>query len=74
MHGFALNVCPDMAGFERIVPCGIVGRPVGSLAQWIPEITVAQVRPIVMQAFEQVFGIRLIVPNTEMDTATDPNL
>ena len=23
MHGFALNVCPDLTGFEQIVPCGI---------------------------------------------------
>lgn len=22
-HGFALNVCPDLNGFKRIVPCGI---------------------------------------------------
>lgn len=39
MHGFALNVCPDMTGFSRIVPCGITDKPVGSLAQWIPGIT-----------------------------------
>ena len=28
MHGFALNVCPDMSGFRHIVPCGIVDKPV----------------------------------------------
>lgn len=28
MHGFAINVCPDLEGFEQIVPCGIreIGR------------------------------------------------
>jgi lipoic acid synthetase len=31
MHGFALNVDPDMAFFEAIVPCGIVGKQVTSL-------------------------------------------
>jgi lipoyl synthase len=31
MHGFALNVDPDMSFFEAIVPCGIVGRQVTSL-------------------------------------------
>lgn len=31
MHGFALNVDPDMAFFDAIVPCGIVGKPVTSL-------------------------------------------
>jgi lipoyl synthase len=31
MHGFALNVDPDMAWFSRIVPCGIADRPVTSL-------------------------------------------
>ncbi len=58
MHGFALNVCPDLAGFEAIVPCGIGDRAVGSLAQWVPGITVAAVKPIVIHAFEQVFRLQ----------------
>ncbi|MEB3178661.1 MAG: lipoyl(octanoyl) transferase LipB [Nostocaceae cyanobacterium] len=60
MHGFALNVCPDMTGFEQIVPCGIADKPVGSLAEWIPNITIAQVREILTQSFAQVFDIQLI--------------
>jgi lipoic acid synthetase len=32
MHGFALNVDPDMSMFAHIVPCGIPDKPVTSLA------------------------------------------
>jgi lipoyl(octanoyl) transferase len=32
MHGLALNVAPDLAHFNLIVPCGLAGRPVTSLA------------------------------------------
>jgi lipoyl(octanoyl) transferase len=59
MHGFALNVCPDMAGFEQIVPCGIGDRPVGSLAQFMPEINLSQVQQTVAIAFAQVFQVEL---------------
>ena len=60
MHGFAINVCPDMKGFERIIPCGISDRPVGSLVEFIPDITVERVRVDVVKAFAEAFDIRLV--------------
>jgi lipoyl(octanoyl) transferase len=32
MHGFALNVDPDLAAFDRIIPCGLSGVGVTSMA------------------------------------------
>lgn len=60
MHGFALNVCPDLTGFTRIVPCGIVDRPVGSLEQWLPGIQIDDVRQQVAIAFAEVFQVDLM--------------
>lgn len=63
MHGFAINVCPDMSGFKRIVPCGIADKPVGSLQEFVPDLTVDRVRIDVAQAFAAVFQIELIEQN-----------
>ena len=60
MHGFALNVCPDLEGFGQIVPCGIRDRPVGSLDQFIPGIDVEVVRPIVVAEFARVFDLEIV--------------
>lgn len=59
MHGFALNVCPDLAGFAAIVPCGIAHKAVGSMAEFCPGITVELVRPVAIAAFAQVFGVTM---------------
>jgi lipoyl(octanoyl) transferase len=32
MHGFALNVAPDLRWFDRIIPCGLTGVGVTSMA------------------------------------------
>lgn len=59
MHGFALNVCPDMTGFQNIIPCGIADKPVACLAEWIPSITCEEVRPHLAASFAEVFNVEL---------------
>jgi len=48
MHGFALNVNPDLSAYEKIVPCGITGAKVTSLtAELGRKVSVNEVLPIV---------------------------
>lgn len=48
MHGFALNVCPDLAAFEAIIPCGITDADVTSMQKELGRaITIDEVAPIV---------------------------
>ena len=55
MHGFALNVNPDLAGFNQIVPCGIADADVTSMARELNrEITIAEVSPILERELFEV--------------------
>lgn len=48
MHGFALNVNPDMSAFAQIIPCGIADADVTSLAKELGrDISVSDVAPVV---------------------------
>jgi len=48
MHGFALNVNPDLSYFEKIIPCGINDAHVTSLAQELGrDVSVDEVMPVV---------------------------
>ena len=58
MHGFALNVCPDLSFFDHIVPCGMADGRVTSMAQEIGrEVAVADAAQAMTQAFGRAFGI-----------------
>lgn len=47
MHGFALNVAPDLSYFDRIVPCGISDAQVTSISRELDrEVSISEVSPI----------------------------
>ena len=48
MHGFALNVNPDLSAYEKIIPCGITGAKVTSLTAVLGrEVSINEVLPII---------------------------
>jgi lipoyl(octanoyl) transferase len=59
MHGFALNVQPNLSHFGLIVPCGIHDKGVTSIQSLLArEVTLKEVIPPVIEAFAQVFNFR----------------
>ena len=56
-HGLALNVTCDLQGFESVVPCGLHGRPVGRLCDWIPGLELAMVQSLMRDALAARFGL-----------------
>jgi len=58
MHGFALNVHPDLSYFDNIVPCGIANKSVTSMQRETAlAIDMEQVKQKLLHHFEAVFDI-----------------
>jgi len=56
MHGFSLNVDVDLDDYAGIVPCGIADRGVTSLHRHSPGVALETIKPMVVDAFKEVFG------------------
>ncbi len=55
-HGFAINVAPDLAYFRHIVPCGVPGADITSMAREGVEVTVREVASKVADALGCALG------------------
>jgi lipoyl(octanoyl) transferase len=59
-HGFALNVNTDLRFFEWIVPCGLHGKGVTSLAKLLGrQVEMEEVAARVVEHFGAVFGLEM---------------
>jgi lipoyl synthase len=56
MHGFALNVSPDLSMFDHIVPCGIPGCTITSLAAEGVDADVEDVSDVVTRHAARAWG------------------
>ncbi len=65
MHGFAINVAPDLDHFTYINPCGL-GRPVTSMTRVLGRaVDLAAVRAAYARRFAEVFDLALIPQTRE---------
>ena len=62
MHGLAVNVEEEsLSNFGGIVPCGLEGRKVGCINQFIDTpITVQQFAMVMKEAIEEIFQVELV--------------
>ena len=61
-HGFALNVDMDLTPFSLIVPCGIPGCRVTSMARYLDRpVDVAGVKSVLAAAFADIFQIAWVM-------------
>ena len=61
MHGLALNIQPDLGYFDHIVPCGIQGKAVTSMAVECNSTTMdtQKVKNRFVSHFQELFGAQL---------------
>ena len=56
MHGFSINVNPDLTFYDGIIPCGIFDRGVTSIEKLLGKNQkMAKVKSLVIDKFNQIF-------------------
>ena len=61
MHGFALNINTDLSYFDYIIPCGVQGKGVTSLAKELKkEVDEKVVKVRILKYFTEVFEAEII--------------
>jgi lipoyl(octanoyl) transferase len=72
MHGFALNVDPDLRAFERIIPCGLTGVGVTSMAAELGrELTVTEVAQALRPHLQHYLAFEAYVQSPDIASIPD---
>ncbi len=70
LHGVALNVEIDLAGFRAIVPCGIADKPVASLSSLGVAATTLEVEELLGEELERELGGGARIAKVDRGVAT----
>jgi lipoic acid synthetase len=71
-HGVALNVAPDLEPFRLIVPCGLHGKRVTSMAKLLGrKMDVEEVKPVLVDCLAEALGLKL-APSSSARTEPRP--
>ena len=72
MHGFALNVDPDLRSFDQIIPCGLTGVGVTSMAAELRRrLTVTEVAQALRPHLQHYLAFEEYVQSPDIGSAPD---
>jgi lipoyl(octanoyl) transferase len=72
MHGFALNVDPDLRYFDRIIPCGLTGVGVTSMAAELGKhVTATEVAQAIRPHLQHYLAFAEYVQSPDIGSAPD---
>jgi lipoyl(octanoyl) transferase len=72
-HGFALNANVELAYFDLIIPCGLVGKRVTSLAKELGRaVDLGELGGAVVEVFGEVFGRDMVHDPEASDQRSPP--
>ena len=72
MHGFALNVDPDLRAFDRIIPCGLTGVGVTSMTTELGRhLTVTEVAQSLRPHLEHYLAFEAYTQSPDIGVAPD---
>ena len=59
MHGFSINVCPQLSYYDGIIPCGIFDYDVTSMEECLnKKLSVKKIKNSVSEIFLELFMSR----------------
>jgi lipoyl(octanoyl) transferase len=64
MHGFCLNISPELNYFNNIIPCGIKDKGVTSVSELKnSQININDIKEVLYKNFAQSFEAELVYEN-----------